>query len=257
MSALRASESQKEMSAIGKAVAVVEAMAREYRLSEIARVTGLPTSTVHRILQELVELGWSRESDDRTYALGARLLTLVGQADDGFAVVRAARPILRALCERTGHTVHLALREGDEAVYVDKLDGRRIYQMRSRIGLSIPLHSTAIGKALLAQLPDDEIRLIAARTGLPARTERTITHVPTLLSHLALVRRRGFAVDDEENEVHTRCVGAAVVDHRGVPIGGLSLSSLAFDLDAEHIRQFAVLVVGAAREVSAALGATG
>jgi IclR family acetate operon transcriptional repressor len=246
----------KQKSAIGKAVAVIEAMTRNHRLSEIARATGLPTSTVHRILQDLVELGWCRESADRTYTPGARLLTVVGQATDSLGVLQAARPSLRELCERTGHTVHLALREGDEAVYVDKLDGRRIYRMRSRIGLSIPLHSTAIGKALLARLPDDEVRMIAARTGLPARTERTITDVSTLLSHLTLVRRHGFAVDNEENEVHVRCVGAAIIDHRGIPIGGLSISSLAFELDAEHIRTFAPLVIRAAREVSAALGAS-
>ena len=257
MTALQSTRVQPMMSAIEKVVAVAEALGQEHRVSEIARITGLPISTVHRILQELVVLGWVQESDDHSYRVGVRLLSLAGRAGDDSEVARIARPILRALCEQTGHTVHLALRQGDEAVYVDKLDGRRVYQMRSRIGLSIPLHSTAIGKALLARLPDDEIRLIAARTGLPARTERTITDVPTLLAHLTLVRRHGFAVDDEENEVHTRCLGAAVVDHRDLPIGGLSLSSLAFDLDAEHIRQFAPLVVGAARELSAGLGATG
>ena len=257
MSALRVAHAHGDRSAIEKVVAVAEALGQEQRLSEIARSTGLPTSTVHRILQQLVASGWVRTGDDRSYHIGARLLTLVGWASEDSNVVRAARPTLLALCERTGHTVHFALRQGDEAVYVDKLDGRRIYQMRSRIGLSISLHSTAIGKALLARLPDDEIRLIAARTGLPARTDRTITDVTVLLSHLELVRRRGFAVDDEENEVHTRCVGAVVVDHRDLPIGGLSISSLAFDLDADQVRRFAPLVVTAAREVSSALGAPG
>lgn len=257
MSALPSTRAQPAMSAIEKVVAVAEALGQEHRLSEIARITGLPTSTVHRILQELVVLGWVREGDDHSYRVGVRLLSLAGRASDDSEVARIARPILRALCERTGHTVHLALRQGDEAVYVDKLDGRRVYQMRSRIGLSIALHSTAIGKALLARLPDDEVRLIVVRTGLPARTDHTITDVPTLLAHLTVVRRRGFAVDDEENEAHTRCLGAAVVDHRDLPVGGLSVSSLAFDLDAHQIRRFAPLVVGAAREVSAALGATG
>lgn len=243
------------LSAIEKVVAVAESLEKGDRLSVIARITGLPTSTVHRILQELVAVGWVRESDG-DYRFGARLVSLVDQTGDASQIVRTARPILRALCERTSHTVHLALRQGDEAVYVDKLDGRRIYQMRSRIGLSMSLHSTAIGKALLARLPDSEVRLIARRTGLPAHTERTITRIPALLAHLALVRRRGFAVDNEENEVHTRCIGAPVLDHRDLPIGGLSLSSLVFDLDNQQVRGFAPLVAGAARELSAALGAT-
>lgn len=257
MTTRRTTDAPSGRSAIEKVVAVAEALGQEHRLSEIARITGLPTSTVHRILQELVGFGWAREGDDRSYRVGIRLLSLADRAGDDSEVARIARPILRSLCERTGHTVHLAVRQGDEAVYVDKLDGRRIYQMRSRIGLSISLHSTAIGKALLARLPDDEVRRIAQRTGLPARTARTITDVPTLLAHLAGVRRVNFAVDDEENEAHTRCFGAAVVDHRGLPIGGLSVSSLAFDLDVAQIRRFAPLVVGAAHDVSVALGATG
>jgi IclR family acetate operon transcriptional repressor len=242
--------------AIRKVVAVVEAMAHGHRVTEIARATRLPTSTVHRILQELVDVGWARESEDRRYALGARLLTVAGHAEGSFLVVRAARPILRTLRERTGHTVHLGVREGDEVVYVDKLDGRRAYQMRSRIGLSISLHSTAIGKAILAHLPDDEVRRIAARTGLPARTERTITDVSLLLGHIAKVREAGFAIDDEENEVHTRCIGAAVIDHRGQAIAAVSLSSLAFDLDATMIRTLAPAVVETAQELSAVLGAS-
>lgn len=255
MTALRGVRARPALSAIEKVVAVAESLDQGHRLSAIARLTGLPTSTVHRILRELVALGWVRESGG-DYRFGARLLSLVGRTSDAPEIVRAARPILRALCERTSHTVHLALRQGDEAVYIDKLDGRRIYQMRSGIGLSVSLHSTAIGKALLARLPDSEVRLIAERTGLPARTERTITRIQALLTHLALVRRRGFAVDNEENEAHTRCIGAVVLDHRDLPIGGLSLSSLVFDLDGQHLRRFAPLVVSAAREVSAALGAT-
>lgn len=244
------------MSAIEKVVAVTESLAQRHRLSEIARQRGLPTSTVHRILQELVALGWVREDEDGEYRLGARLLSLVQRSTDHSEVVRVAQPMLRALCERTSHTVHLALRHGDEAVYVDKLDGRRSYHMRSRVGLSLSLHSTAIGKALLAGLPDEEVGMIAARTGLPRKTERTITEVSALLAHLATVRRRGFSIDAEENEPHTRCIGAAVVDHSGVPIGGLSLSSLVFDLDAGQVCRFAPLVVSAARDVSAALGST-
>jgi IclR family acetate operon transcriptional repressor len=241
-------------SAIAKVVLVVEALTAEHRLSDVARATGLPTSTVHRILQELAQLGWVHETGDRGYALGARLLGLVGQAGDESQLARLGRPIISALCEQTGHTIHLAVRQGDEAVYVEKLDGRRAYQMRSRIGLSIPLHNTAIGKAVLAELPDEAVLEIGGRTGLPRRTPHTITDCDELLRHLRTVRRLGFAIDDQENELHTRCIGAAVVDSRGAPIGALSLSSLTFDLDDKEIRRFAPLVVAAGKSLSTALG---
>lgn len=244
-------------SAIEKVVAVTEALEHKERLSEIAHAARLPISTVHRILQQLTALGWVRVDDNGSYRIGARLLALVGQAGEESNLVRSARETLLALRDRTGHTVHFAVRHGDEAVYVDKLDGRRAYQMRSRIGLSISLHSTAIGKSILARLPEEEVRAIAARTGLPARTNRTITDVSVLLEHLALVRRHRFAVDNEENEAHVRCIGAAVIDHRGVPVGAISISSLAFELDAVEVRRLAPLVVAAARDVSAVLGAPG
>lgn len=255
MSTLRAGQVARDRSAIEKVVAVTEALEQEHRLSEIARHAGLPTSTVHRILQQLTALGWVHTGDDRSYRIGARLLALVSRAGEDSNLVRAARETLLALCERTGHTVHFAVRHGDEAVYVDKLDGRSAYQMRSRIGLSISLHSTAIGKSILACLPDAEVLSIVSRAGLPARTGRTITDPSVLLAHLALVRRHGFAVDDEENEVHVRCIGAAVVDHRGLPVGGVSVSTLAFELDADQVRRLAPLVVAATRDVSSALGA--
>lgn len=241
-------------SAIGKVAAVVEALASEQRIAEIVRATGLPASTVHRILRELVELGWARDDGEHGYLLGARLLSLAGQASNRNTISRIAHPILRELGQRTGHTVHFALLSGDEAVYIDKIEGRGSYRMRSRIGLAIPLHCTAIGKALLATMSGDELRATLDRTGTPARTGRTISDRAVLVEHLADVRRHGYAVDDEENEVHTRCIGTAVIDHRGLPLGGVSLSALAFDLDQDHLRRLAPHVVAAGAAVSQAIG---
>lgn len=248
-------------SAIAKVVAVADALGQGHRrVTDIAAAARLPPSTVHRILRELVRYGWVEVGDDHVYDFGPGLLALVEAVGEDAAaarLVRVARPILRVLRARTRHTVHLAVRHGDQAIYVDKLDGLGVYQMRSRIGLSIPLHSTAIGKAILASLPEEQVRLIAARTGLPALTEHTITSLPALLTHLAEVRRRRFAVDNEENEDHIRCIGAVVVDRERRPIGAVSLTALAFDLTPEQIDQLAPLVIGAATQISAALGAPG
>jgi len=241
-------------SALGKTVAVVETLAQAGRLSDIARETRLPVSTVHRILQELVALGWAREGENRTYSLGARLLSLPARSTGSPDPARLARPVLRELATTTGRTVHFALRDGDQLVYVDKIEGRGAYAMRSRIGGSIPLHSTAIGKSVLARVEESEVRGIAARTGLPSQTPRTLSDVGALVRHLGKVRSRGFAVDDEEQEVHTRCVGAAVLDHHGEPVGGVSVSSLVFDLSLVQVLEVAPLVVAAAERISRAMG---
>ncbi|MFI5776130.1 IclR family transcriptional regulator [Nocardia sp. NPDC051570] len=237
--------------AVAKVMLVLEALPSCRGVSEIGRSTGLSTSTVHRILRELAELGWVRVDSEHRYLPGVRLLSLAGQSA---AITQIVRPLLHRLCSETGHTVHFALRSGDEAVYVDKLEGDRVYAMRSRVGLSIPLHCTAIGKVILARLPRSEVREILSRKPPIAMTARTITDPDLLIAHLAEVAERGYAVDDAENEEHTRCLGAPVLDHHGVPIGGISVSALTFDLDRAKVRATVPPLMAAAREASHALG---
>lgn len=244
-------------SALGKTVAVVEALAQAGRLSDIARQTRLPVSTVHRILQELVAAGWAREGELRTYSLGARLLSLPARSTGSADLARLARPVLRDLAQETGRTIHFAMLDGDQLVYLDKIESRGAYAMKSRIGASIPLHCTAIGKAVLARFDDSEVRQVAARTRLPAQTVRTLSDVSALLRHLRKVRAIRYAVDDEENELHTRCIGAAVVGHLGEPVGGVSVSSLAYDLSGSEVLEIGPMVVAAADRISKALGDPG
>ncbi|MFF0306436.1 IclR family transcriptional regulator [Streptosporangium sp. NPDC004379] len=245
----------REGSSIDKALAVLEAIAEHHRVTDIAAVTGVSKSTVHRILQSLVEWGFARSDGSGGYEPGPRILTLAGRVMNRFDPARQASGALRALHERTGYTTHFAVRNGDEAVYVDKLEGRRPYQMPSRIGMSLFLHCTAIGKAVLAQLPEEEVREICARAGLPGRTPHTLVTADDLLAHLAVVRARGYALDDEENLPGVLCVGAPVFDHTGRVLGGISISALAMDLGREEVERLAPEVMSAAREVSQALGA--
>lgn len=240
--------------AVAKVVRVVEALTAHSSITEIARATGLPTSTVHRIVQELTALGWVRSTGQHGYLPGAGLLTLAARAESEAGMTAYVTPALERLRDATTHTVHFALRQGDEAVYVAKIDGTRAYEMRSRVGLGIPLHCTAIGKALLAALPEDDVRTILDRTGMAPMTPHTITDVDSMLRHLRTIARHGYSIDDQENELHTRCIGAVVRDHRGQPIGGISLSGMAFDMDDGTVQTRAPLVLAAAREVSQALG---
>jgi IclR family transcriptional regulator, KDG regulon repressor len=242
--------------AIEKALTVLEALADHERITDLAEMTGLPKSTVHRILQSLVGHGFATSDGNGGYLPGARILTLAGKVMHRIDPARLAEPALRGLRDRTGHTVHFALRNGDEAVYVEKLAGHKPYQMPSRIGQSLPLHSTAIGKAILASLPEQEVAEICARTGMPRRTERTIISAPGLIKHLAEVRRKGYSMDDEENVPGLRCVGAAVTGHNGQVIGAVSISTLVHELSIREARAVGAEVLKTAREVSLALGSS-
>ena len=240
--------------AIEKLVAVVEVLATQSKVSRIARQTGLATSTVHRILQNLVQVGWAHEDEEHGYMLGSRLLAITARADDAASLAQIAMPHLRELRDATGDTVHLAMRRGDEMVYIAKLDGRKAYQMRSHVGLTIPMHCTAVGKAMLAATDADDVRATLARVGLPARTEHTITGADAMLAHLAAVRAQGYAIDEQENEANIRCVGAVIVGQRGLPVGAVSMSSLIYDLTDAKVPRCAQLVMDAARRISQALG---
>jgi IclR family acetate operon transcriptional repressor len=238
--------------AIEKLVAVLEALPDHDRVKSLSEATGLPASTTHRILSQLAELGWVHASD-RSYAPGPRLLSLSRRIDADTTLARIASEPVRRLSAHTGYTVHFAVLHGDVAVYAIKTEGRRAYLMRSRVGDELPLHRSAIGKAILATLPEPQVRQIAERTGLPGATPATITQVDALIEHLAQVRHRGWAVDDEENEEHTRCVGAAVLDPAGRVLGAVSLSALVFDLPLDVLPRLAGQVVATAKEISAAL----
>jgi IclR family acetate operon transcriptional repressor len=121
--------------------------------------------------------------------------------------------------------------------------------------MRLPLHSTGIGKAILAALPEDEALALLERTGMPRRTPNTITTARAMREEMRRIRARGFAIDDEENEANIRCVAAAVYGHLGRPVGGVSVSTLTFELSAEGAAALAPEVMETAARISAALGA--
>jgi DNA-binding IclR family transcriptional regulator len=238
---------------IDKALTVLEALAEHSRLTDIAAASGLPKSTVHRILQSLIGWGFAFADGNGGYLPGPRILTLAGRVMSRFDPAQHARAALRDLRDRTGMTVHFAIRSGDEVVYVDKIEGRRPYQMKSRVGMGVPLHTTAIGKVVLAHLPEDETAEIIGRAGLTAVTRRSITDPAVLRRQLAEAATGGYAVDDGENDAGISCIGAPVFDHTATVMGGISISALSFELDLDS-EALVAEVTSAARAVSEALG---
>lgn len=241
--------------AADKAFEVLEALVEHSRLTDIATATGLPKATVHRILRVMVARGLARPTGDGGYVSGPRMLALAGRVMHRVDLPAQVRPHLDELQRRTGRTVHFALLTGDEAVYVAKVDSGKPYRLASRVGMSLQLHCTSIGKAILAALPDDEVAAIAARTGLPQRTPNTITDASRLLAEVAVTRARGWAEDREENEAGVCAAGAAVFDHTGQVVGAVSAVTLTYEAVAQPNDQVGPLVVEVAREVSRALGA--
>lgn len=242
-------------SALAKGLAVLESVLSNDRLSDIARVTGLSNSTVHRILSELGSSGWIYQDAERRYRPGSRLHALAGLLRDDAEIVAQAQPHLDRLRRATGMTVHFGLVKHDEMMYAAKLDGLGSYRMTSRVGGLVPLYSTGIGKAVMATWRDEDVRASVERTGMQPITSNTHTSAETLLEDLATTRDSGWAIDNGENEEMLRCVAAAVHNVSGTAIGGVSVSALEFETPSARLAEIAVDVVSCARAISSALGA--
>jgi IclR family acetate operon transcriptional repressor len=198
---------------IARAFAVLELIAAHggaMGLSRLAADSGLPLPTLHRLARTLVDLGYLRQEPSRLYALGPRLLLLAESSAtmlNGLAV-----PHLRHLVDELGETANLAMLDGDQVAYVAQAPGRHSMRMFTEVGRRVLPHCTAVGKAILAHMPEPEVRELLKRTGMPKHTENTITDPDSFTTQLRKAEEQGYATDEGEQEVGVRCVAVAVPD---------------------------------------------
>jgi IclR family transcriptional regulator, acetate operon repressor len=176
--------------------------------NELVAASGLPQPTVHRLARTLMESGHVRQLDNRRYTLGPRLISL----GEGAARMLGARaqPDLAQLADEVGETTKLALLDGERAVYVAQVPGRHSMRMFTEVGRRVYLHSTGVGKAILAQLSAGSARRALLAAATPRLTDRTLVDVEEILDELEKIRRTGYADSDEEQEVGLRCIAVAV-----------------------------------------------
>lgn len=231
------------------------ARTRGVGLVELAELTGLHKSTVHRLLSCLGSLGYVvKDSGTGHYRLTYKLLSLSNAMLEDVDVLSAAKPHLDALSDRTGETVHLMVPEGPVGVYIYKSDpAAGGGQMRSKVGLRVPLIHTAAGKAMLATMPEEAVPLWECSDHTPM-TEHTITELGTFLAELAAVRRRGWAIDNEENELGVRCIGAAVPDYRDRALAAMSISANAARMTQQRIAELAPMLLRCRDDICHDLG---
>ncbi|WP_432519193.1 IclR family transcriptional regulator [Kineococcus sp. SYSU DK006] len=240
-----------------KTLLVLEAVLENSRFTDVVEATGLAKATTHRILATLVHREFVTLTADGSYLPGPKVLALAGRALQRIDISAIAQPFVDELVDRVHCTVHVGVANGDEIVYLIRADSDKPYQMPSRVGHAIPLHTSGIGKVVLAGLTDEGVERYAARTGLPARTAHTLTTVEALAAELAEVRRRGYAVDREENVPGVACVAAPVHDHTGTVRYGLSISTLTLEHSLAQVEAMSADAVATAARLSAALGHVG
>ena len=224
-------------------------------ISELARRSELPVGTVHRLLATLNQLGYvEQDVETRKYALGIRFLHLRGAVAKRLKLGEQAMPIMKALMRRVNETVHLAVLSEGEIVYIDRIEGFQTQNMYTQIGKRGPVHCTALGKTLLAYLPEAAVDQVIATRGLTRYTSRTLTTAAALKQDLSLIRQRGYAIDDLESDLSVRCLAAPIRDYGGRVVAALSISGPASHIRPERDAELVKEVSWAAHQISAGLG---
>jgi IclR family KDG regulon transcriptional repressor len=245
------------VNAVERALALLERVdgtAKGSGITELSRRLGWGKSTVHRLCSTLEHRGYLvHDASTGRYRLSLRLFQVGSAALNHLDLPARVTPALRSLGDAVEETVHLAVLDGQEIVFIGKVESGRPLQLHSQVGRRAPAHCTALGKVLLAHAdPELQTRVLAGR--LKRYTPGTIVDPPTLRRVLQAVRERGFAVDDQEFEEGIRCIAAPVRDYTGRVVAALSVSAPAGRLGPDRDRGLAEVVKAAARRASGELG---
>lgn len=229
--------------------------ATELKITEISKLMGLSKSTLHSLLKTLQLHGYIEQNPENgKYRLGMKLVErghfVVGTMD----IRQKAKSWLTRLSQETGQTTHLGILDGNEGVYIEKIEGKQAAIAYSRIGRRLPVHATAIGKVLLAWLDDEELAAVLEGYQFNGFTPATITDRASLLAALKETRHNRYALDNEENEPGVRCVAVPVWNHESRVIAALSLSTLTSRVNDAELADWRQKLMDAGLGLSITLG---
>ena len=244
---------------LDRAINILEFIGRqssgEAALPELSAAMKLHKTTTHRIAHVLESRGLLRRGlDSNRYRLGLHLYDLGCQALDHVNIRDEARPLMTRVAYEVGETVHLALLDRAEVLYIERIEAQRSLTMGSKLGARNPVYCTALGKAILAHVPEAEVDRILAGSRMEARTGNTITNVLALKRELERIRDRGYAIDDEEIEEGIRCIGAPILNVSDRAVAAISISGPSSRITPDRYQLIGKTIVKAAQELSARMG---
>ncbi len=245
------------VSSVLKVFGILQALGdeREIGITELSQRVMMSKSTVYRFLQTMKSLGYvDQEGESEKYTLTLKLFELGAKALQNVDLIRSADIQMREISRLTRETIHLGALDEDGIVYIHKIDSMYNLRMHSRIGRRNPLHSTAIGKVLLAWGEQNDVQALLADMQFTRSTENTILDAPSLVNVLEKVREQGFGEDIEEQEQGLRCIAVPVFDRFGVVIAGLSISFPTIRFSEENKKDYVAMLHTAARNISEQLG---
>lgn len=235
-----------EIKSTKKIFAILEELAKNdgrMKLKDIAETLGFPTSTTHRLLSSLREVGYVNQDEvTGEYTLGLRILYLANSVLSRLDLRKIAFPYLEKMSNETGETANLVVQEHDEALYIEKVESKALVRVFSLIGKRAPLHATGVGKIMLADMAWPDVMSILKRKGMEKLSPHTIDDPDVLMEELNKIRKQGYALDEEECELDAWCVAAPVRDYTGKVVASISVSLPISRLTVEKKVKFIELV---------------
>ncbi|HWC96954.1 MAG TPA: IclR family transcriptional regulator [Candidatus Sulfopaludibacter sp.] len=224
-----------------------------FKLAELSRTVELPKATVYRILTTLEGRGYLDRASDGTYRMAKKLFDLQRSESEEQILNRVAKPIMERTVEATKETVNLGILDAGEVVVINTVESPQAVRMSSKIGNRRHLHSTALGKIFLAGLPEKEFLRLIRMKGLPRLTEFTLVTKAAVIDEIRRVKKQGWAMDNQENEMEGRCIGAPIVAPDGRVVAALSISGPVFRMDMARATSLVPQLRAFCAEMSAAL----
>ena len=215
-----------EVAVISKALDLIECLAETpLTAAEISAHIDVSKPTIYRLLRTLQSRDFvAKEFEGTRYTLGKACRALGNAGRSSAELITLAHPLMTRLSNSYGESVNLAIPSNGRILYIDAIESERQLRTQISVGTRDPLHSTALGKAVLASLPEDEAKVILSNIDRVSRTPNTVVTISALLHQCTAIRERGFAIDDQENELGSICIAGAFRDQDGRPLGALSVS---------------------------------
>lgn len=257
----RRGEDARFIQSLDRGLILLEALSEEGRdssLSDLAARFAWDKSTTFRMLATLIHRGYvDQDAETNKYRLGLKILKLSGALNRRLDIKRCANPFMDELARISRETAHLAVLDGGEVVILDQQDSPETIRVNSYVGMREPAHCTALGKVLLAYLPDRQLEHWMEGKELRIYTKKTITSPTVLTAHLSKVREQGYAFDDEEYDIGMRCVASPVQNSEGKVVAAVGISGPAQRITWEDVNRYANIVKEIAHKVSRNMGYPG
>jgi DNA-binding IclR family transcriptional regulator len=250
----------KGVQSIDRVLDIIEALSTEQGglgVTELSKRIGLHKSTAHRLLSTLAHRGYVAKRADGGYQIGLKLIEAVSCYINSLELQTEARPYVAQIAAELGLTAHLGVLEGDQVVYIERMDVFSGIKLYSQIGLRMHAYCSSLGKCLLSGFGREELKRVLSGCGFNSFTPNTLTSFDALYAELKQTRARGFAMDNLEYSLNNRCVGAPIFDYRGEIIAAISASGPPTVLTEDRIREVADCVKAKALDISRNLGYAG